>query len=157
MTIITLNTEIKAPINICFDLARSIDLHKISVEGSNEEAIAGVTSGLIGKGEEVTCRGTHFGIRQTLSSKITGFEYPYYFRDEMLRGAFKKLEHDHYFEEKYGITIMKDRFEFESPLGLIGKMANQLFLKIYLEKLLKKRNSIIKEYAESGLWKNLLK
>ncbi|WP_370511510.1 hypothetical protein [Flavobacterium sp. GT3R68] len=51
---IILKTEIKADKKIIFDLSRSIDLHKISVHHTNEEVIAGTTSGLIGLNETVT-------------------------------------------------------------------------------------------------------
>ncbi|MCG1036514.1 hypothetical protein [Polaribacter sargassicola] len=44
---IEIKTEIKADINIVFDLSRSIDLHKISTKHTNEKAIAGKTNGLI--------------------------------------------------------------------------------------------------------------
>ncbi len=50
---IILDTWINAPVERCFDLARSIDLHKISTEQTNEKAISGVTSGLIGLNETV--------------------------------------------------------------------------------------------------------
>ena len=110
--------EIKAPINICFNLARSIDLHKISTPGGNEKAIAGVTSGLIGLNQEVTWEAIHFGITQTLRSRITAYQFPTYFRDEMIEGPFKMIRHDHRFEKSNGSTIMRDKFEFESPMGL---------------------------------------
>jgi ligand-binding SRPBCC domain-containing protein len=157
MPVIELTTTIKAPITICFDLARSIDFHKQSTEGTGEEAIGGVTTGLIGIDEEVTWRATHFGIRQTLTSKITGFEYPVYFRDEMQRGAFKKIEHDHRFEKSGDVTIMNDRLEFESPGGIIGKLFNRIVLEKYLRNLLAKRNNMIKEAAEGEQWKTILK
>jgi len=41
-------------INVVFDLIRNIDFHKISTKKSNEEAIAGKTSGLIALNETVT-------------------------------------------------------------------------------------------------------
>lgn len=47
MPVIILHTQINAPIERCFDLSRSIDLHKISTAHTKEEAINGVTSGLI--------------------------------------------------------------------------------------------------------------
>jgi len=157
MPVIVLTTEIYAPIEICFDLARSIDLHKISTENSKEEAIAGVTSGLIGLGEEVTWEATHLCIRQRLSSVITAFEYPYFFRDEMTNGAFNMFRHDHRFEEVKGKTIMLDTFEFESPLFVLGRIINKLFLTRYLANLITKRNLVIKTYAESTKWKQILK
>lgn len=51
---IKLQTEVKANKELVFDLARSIDLHQLSTEQTNETAIAGKTSGLIETGESVT-------------------------------------------------------------------------------------------------------
>lgn len=150
MPIIELTTTIRAPVERCFDLARSIDLHKLSTEGTHEEAVAGVTSGLIGFGEQVTWRAKHFGITQTLTSKITAFQYPHHFRDEMLDGAFKMIRHDHYFETCGGSTIMYDKFAFESPGSIIGMLFNKLILIRYLRNLLIKRNEMIKTVAETG-------
>ncbi|EAR12565.1 hypothetical protein PI23P_08065 [Polaribacter irgensii 23-P] len=44
---IEIRTKIKSKKEIVFDLSRSIDLHKISTEQTNEQAIAGKISGLI--------------------------------------------------------------------------------------------------------------
>jgi hypothetical protein len=40
-----LTTVIRAPVEVCFDLSRSIDLHIISTEHTGEQAISGVTTG----------------------------------------------------------------------------------------------------------------
>ena len=156
MPIINLSTTIEAPIEICFDLSRSIELHQLSTSQSNERAIAGLTSGLIGLDEEVTWEATHFGIRQTLSSKITAFEFPTFFRDEMVRGVFKMLKHDHRFERSGDVTIMSDAFEFESPAGIFGILVNKVGLTDYLRNLLLERNRVIKEFAETQRWKDIL-
>ena len=76
MPIVQLRTEIAAPLERVFDLARSIDAHQESAVGTQERAIAGVTHGLIELGDEVTWEARHFGIRQTLKVRITGFERP---------------------------------------------------------------------------------
>jgi ligand-binding SRPBCC domain-containing protein len=149
MTKIELSTRINAPIERCFDLARSIDLHMESTKQTGEKAIAGRTSGLIGLGETVTSQAKHLGIRQTLTSKITEFEYPNHFTDEMVKGAFKSIRHEHLFYALDNQTVMKDIFIFESPFGMFGELANFLFLGRYMENLLKKRNRLIKETAES--------
>jgi ligand-binding SRPBCC domain-containing protein len=156
MSIINLTTEIKAPIERCFDLSRSIDLHLLSTSRTNERAIAGVTTGLIGLNEEVTWRAKHFGIYQNLTSILSAYEFPYYFESKMVKGAFKKIEHKHIFEQKGEMTIMTDRFDFEAPLGILGKIASQLFLLNYMKQLLEERNRIIKRAAESDEWKALL-
>jgi ligand-binding SRPBCC domain-containing protein len=156
MPSIHLTTTINAPIQRVFDLARSIDFHKISTGNSREEAIAGTTSGLIEAGEYVTWCATHFGIRQNLSSKITAMTGPLHFRDEMVKGTFKKLVHDHEFSRQGSATIMTDRFYFEAPYGILGKLANTLFLTNYLTTLLQERNSLLKEYAESEMYRTVL-
>ena len=153
---IELQTEIKADKKIVFDLSRSIDLHKISTQHTNETAIAGKTSGLIELKESVTWRAKHFGIYQRLTSKITEFEKPNYFVDEMVSGAFKRFKHEHHFKDSTNGTLMIDIFDYTSPLGFLGKIADKLFLKKYMTNLLIQRNQIVKEFAESERWRELL-
>lgn len=156
MPVIKLQIEIRAEIQICFDLARSIDLHKISLEKTNETAIAGTTSGLINFGEFVTWEAMHFGFRQRLTSEITAFRSPKHFRDEQVNGIFEYLIHDHYFEEKGMVVLMTDIFNYQAPLGFLGSIAETLFLTRYLTRLLTERNNIIKQYAETDQWKAIL-
>lgn len=154
---IELRTFINAPTDRCFDLSRSIDLHKISTQHTGEEAVAGVTSGLIGFGESVTWRAKHFGIWQRLTTTITDYNRPAFFADELVKGAFKSFRHEHHFREiSNGQTEMVDYFDFRSPLGILGKLVDRLFLEAYMRKLLMKRNTVIKEIAESDRWAKLL-
>ena len=155
MPIIRIETYIRAARLVAFDLSRSIDLHTLSTTQTNEEAIAGVTSGLIGLGDSVTWRAKHFGIYQNLTSKITAFDSPSYFVDEMVKGAFKRFKHEHIFEEQDGGTLMVDVFDYKSPLGFLGRIAEALFLEKYMTRLLTKRNEMIKEFAESEKWKEV--
>lgn len=148
MPTINLTTTIHAPIHLVFDLARSIDLHQISTEQTQEKAIAGKTSGLIELYETVTWRAKHFGTSQTLTTKITAFDKPNYFVDEMVQGAFKSFIHTHKFEDVPEGTIITDVFDYQSPLGILGKLADVLFLKNYMTRFLMKRNEVIKIHAE---------
>lgn len=156
MPVITLQTPIKATKYIVFDLSRSIDLQSKYVTNSNERAVAGRTSGLMGLDEKVTYRGKHLGVWQHLTSKITEFDRPHFFVDEMEKGAFESLRHEHHFIEMDEGTVMKDVFNFKTPLGILGKLANSLFLKTYMTNFLKNRNKIIKEFAENGRWREVL-
>ncbi|KYG72226.1 ligand-binding SRPBCC domain-containing protein [Roseivirga ehrenbergii] len=156
MPIITIKTIINAPAQRCFDLSRSIDLHQISTIETKERAIAGKTSGLIGLNETVTWQAKHFGITQKLTSKITAFDSPSYFVDEMVSGAFKAFRHEHFFEMIHDQTEMTDRFDYTSPLGIIGKLFDNIVLEKYMFSLLYKRNQVIKEFAESNKWKKVL-
>jgi ligand-binding SRPBCC domain-containing protein len=148
LAVIDLETWIRAPIERCFDLSRDIDLHTQSTAHTREVAVAGVTKGLIGLDEEVTWEATHFGIRQRLTSRITTYQRPFHFRDSQVRGVFKRFDHDHFFSEVDGGTLMRDVFDFESPLGILGHLANRVYLRRYMTALLQRRNKLIKEVAE---------
>lgn len=148
MTEIVLLTSINAPIQIVFDCARSIDIHQLSTAKTNEKVIAGKMSGLCELGDGVTWRAKHFGIYQNLSSKITKLKAPFYFQDCMTKGVFSFVKHDHFFEEKEGITLMKDVFYYGVPYGIFGKLFNKIILRKYMIDLLTERNRVIKEVAE---------
>jgi ligand-binding SRPBCC domain-containing protein len=151
MTTIVLETEINTDVNKCFDLARDIEIHKVSAKNTNEEAIAEKTNGLCELGDKITWEATHFGIRQQLSVEITKFNKPYFFEDKMIMGAFKSMRHEHSFKEFKGGTLMTDKFEYSVPFGFIGSIFNKLILKSYLTKFLLTRNSVIKQIAENKL------
>lgn len=150
MTRIQLQTIIKAPMQIVFDLARNIDVHQQSAVSSQEKAIAGVTFGLIGLNETVTWRGKHFGLYLQHQSKITQMERPFHFTDQMIKGHFKSFCHHHYFEEANGITFMIDQLSYETPYGLIGQWFDRICLKKHLTNFLKKRNETLKFMAEQS-------
>jgi len=148
---IEITTEVVAPIERVFDLARDIDVHQLSQTKHRERAIAGRTSGLIGEGEEVTWEAVHFGVRQRLTSRITAMRRPAHFRDVMVRGAFRRFDHDHFFTSLPGKrTLMRDVFDYTSPLGWIGRLADLLFLHRYMARLLLERNLVIKRLAEKA-------
>ena len=153
---IQLEIVVNAPIERVFDLARSIDLHQDSMSHTKERAIAGKTEGLIGLGETVTWEATHFGIKQNLTSIITVCDRPNRFSDSMVSGAFARFDHDHVFEEIDGKTMMRDVFDYGSPLGFLGNIADFLFLESYMKRLLEKRNTDIKSAAESDDWRKFL-
>ena len=142
-------TVIRATPDRCFDCSRDLDLHLKSMAHTGERAVAGKTSGLIGMGEEVTWRGRHFGIVHEHTSRITKFDRPRHFRDEMTRGRFKRFVHDHYFEASSSGTQMRDILEFRSPFGPLGQLVDVLLLEGYLRRLLQERNRIVCQAAEA--------
>ena len=148
--------DIHSPIDRVFDLSRSIDLHMLSTDQTQEQAIAGCTSGLIEFGEEVTWRARHFGVWQQLTSRITAYDRPFHFRDSMVHGIFKRIDHDHHFSERDGVTHVSDLFSFDAPYGLLGDIANHMFLIRYMGRFLMRRNSIIKDVAESTSWQKYI-
>ncbi len=156
MFTIRFDTHIRAPAARCFDLARSIDLHVRSTAGTGERAVAGTMSGLIGLHQEVTWRARHFGIWQEFTSRITAYAYPDYFRDEMVRGAFRSFAHDHRFRGELGGTTMIDECRFAAPLWPVGWLVERLVLGPYLRRLLVERAAVIRRVAESDEWRRYL-
>src|SRR6266576_4260628 len=139
-------TVIHAPIERCFDLARSIEVHLAGNEhcGETAVALAGVTSGLLGMAQRVTWRAKHFGVWQNLTSEITAMETPAYFQDTMIYGAFRFMKHDHFFRTlSSGQTEMKDVFCFGAPLPVLGRVAGIVLLGRYMRNLLHERNVVI--------------
>lgn len=126
-----------------FDLSLSIDLHQKSFERSGEQAVAGVTAGLIGRDEFVTWRARHFGITWTMTSAITEWERPHRFVDEQRTGPFASFRHEHRFEPVASGTRLVDHVEFEAPFGVLGRIAERLVLARYLRRLIDVRNRFL--------------
>lgn len=146
---IYLETRIAASPQLCFDLARSVEIHQRSTAFSRERAVAGVTTGLLALGDSVTWEAGHFGLRMRLTSRITEFDPPRRFVDEMVKGPFHRLRHIHEFQDLGGSeSLMTDDFDYTSPLGLLGRFADALIVRSYMERLLRQRNAFIKETAE---------
>jgi ligand-binding SRPBCC domain-containing protein len=142
--------QIDAPPVVVFDLARDIDAHLRSQEGAKERAVAGTTCGLIGLGESVTWRATHFRVPFRMTSKITEFDRPKSFVDEQTSGPFKRFRHEHLFEPIANGTMMVDRVRFDAPVGLIGALVDRAFLGRYMRRLIEERALALKTEAESS-------
>jgi ligand-binding SRPBCC domain-containing protein len=149
MSIIDVAIDINAPLAVCFDMARSVDAHIESARTTGERAVGGMTSGMLKLGDEVTWRARHFGVTQDLTSRIVAFDRPHHFRDEMVRGAFRRIVHDHYFEPAAGGTRMRDVFDFTAPFGVLGTLVDKLILTAYLRRFLEDRAQALKQLAES--------
>jgi ligand-binding SRPBCC domain-containing protein len=145
---LVVTTDVRAGVDRCFALSRDIDLHRRSMAASKERAIAGVTSGLIGPGQQVTWQARHFGIWWRLTSKIVDYDRPWRFVDEMQRGPFTTWRHEHRFEEHPTGTRMVDTAQYRLPLGPLGRLADLLFVRRYLRRLLEARQQHIKLEAE---------
>ena len=144
-----LETRIAAPPEICFDLSLDVDLHMASTFPSQERAIAGVTSGVMGLGDEVTWEARHFGLSWHMTSRIVEHERPHRFIDEMRRGPFGRWRHIHLFEPIDGGTRMRDEIDFASPFTPLGRLVDMVVLRRYMTKLIGRRNAHLKRTAES--------
>jgi len=152
-------TSLHAPIQRCFNLARSVEVHVLGNIHFQESATAvgGRTTGLIKLGERVTWRAKHFWRSHELTSEIVRLQSPTYFRDVMVRGIFRSMAHDHYFRQRAGgRTEMRDVFTFAAPLPPRGRIAETMFLGRYMRQLLRERNEVIRQVAESDEWQRYI-
>jgi ligand-binding SRPBCC domain-containing protein len=141
MATIRVKTHIQAPIELCFDHSRNVDMH-------DEPPIAGVTSGLLELNDTITTETVRFGTKQSITSQISEMERPYRFVDVLTRGYFKTLRHTHLFTTESQGTLMTDELVFRSP-GKFAPLIDQLLLKQYMRRILLKRNQHIKQVAEA--------
>jgi ligand-binding SRPBCC domain-containing protein len=149
---IKLQTLIDAPAERCFDLSLSVELHLHSTTETGERVVAGRSSGLFELGDHVTWEARHLGMRHRLSMTISAYDRPHMFRDELVRGPFRRLAHDHFFEPAERGTLMRDVFEFRSGVPPL----DALILRPHLRRLLLKRNQAIATLAESDGWRDYL-
>lgn len=139
-------TRIQAPAPICFDAALDVHAHVESAKFSNERLIApGRLEGRLERGDLVCFEGRHFGIMQTFCARITEFDRPRRFVDEMVRGAFKRMRHVHEFEERDGVTTMIDTLDWKAPFGVI---ADKLFLERHMRWFVETKQAALKTLIE---------
>ena len=149
MGAITVETRIRAPIELCFDLARDVTAHAESAAFSSERVVApGRTQGLLELGNLVAFEGRHFGMTQRFVARITALDRPNSFVDEMVEGAFKWLRHVHEFESNDELTIMRDRLEWKAPFGFIGDLADVLFVSRHMRWFVATKQRALKQIAE---------
>lgn len=156
MTTIKLETRIAAPAMRVFLLSLSVDLHVASTAATREQAIEGVTHGIIGPGQSVTWRGRHFGLMLRHTSLITRYEPPFCFEDIMTRGMFASFAHRHIFRPTAAGTSMEDDLTFRAPLGILGFVAERMVLRNYFIRFLEHRDTHIRNVAESQEWQRYI-
>jgi len=150
MQTIIVDTIIEAPIEVCFDSARSVEIHLRTSDFTNERVVEpGRTSGLLELNDRVVFEAEHLGFRQRLTARIAEFEPPMRFVDEQEHGAFKSLRHIHEFSKIPQGTLMRDTLSWTSPFGPFGWMADRLFLRRHLTSFLRRKQQALKTYAES--------
>jgi hypothetical protein len=146
-----------APMERCFKLATSIDL--VAAAGTGEKAVGGVTSGLIGSDGFVQWQGRQFGrtgihTSHIDSTRIDGWRPSSYFREVMVQGTFARFEHERHFALMDDGTRMRDEIRFSIP-GLLSGLSEKL-VRHHLIAILRQRNALIKQVAESEQWRRYL-
>jgi len=152
MAVIELETLIAAPLERCFDLSLSVELHLDSTAKTGEHVVAGVSSGVLRQGDCVTWEARHLGRRFRLAVQVMTYDRPRQFRDEQVKGPFRRMAHDHSFEPRAEGTCMRDHFDFATWAPPLDRFV----LFPHLRRLLIERNAAIKSAAEADGWRRYL-
>lgn len=75
------------------------------------------------------------GIPMKWITEIKNVEEGHYFIDEQRSGPYRFWYHEHWFEEANGQTLMRDKVTYGLPLGLMGRMANAMFVRKQLNEI----------------------
>jgi uncharacterized protein (TIGR01777 family) len=78
-------------------------------------------------------------------SKITDWKPGKMFSDIQLKGPYKYWHHKHEFEDKNGGTIIKDYVSYKVPLGLLGDLVANSFIRKDIEQIFSYRRKKINE------------
>ncbi|HOZ51360.1 MAG TPA: SRPBCC family protein [Chitinophagaceae bacterium] len=73
------------------------------------------------------------GLRLDWCTEITHVEYLTYFVDEQREGPYTIWHHQHHLVEVDGGVLMTDIIHYKVPFGILGKIANSLFVKKQLQ------------------------
>jgi ligand-binding SRPBCC domain-containing protein len=156
MEMIRFATWINAPVERCYKLSLSIDLHVVLAQANGEVVASTVKTGLLGLDQGMTLHGKRFGMEFRHTSVVNACRPPMYFREVMVDGLFERFEHDHHFALMNDGTRMRDEVRFAVPLGPLGFVAERVVLRRHLIRLLKQRNMLLKAVAESEDWRHYL-
>jgi len=75
------------------------------------------------------------GIKMTWLTEITHVQVPNYFVDEQRFGPYALWHHQHRFTEVDGGVEMVDEVNYAIPLGILGRIANAVFVKHELDRI----------------------
>ena len=80
-----------------------------------------------------------FGLPMKWRTEILEFEPPEHFIDLQIKGPYALWHHSHRFEECEGGTLMTDQVDYRPPMGVLGGLANTLFVQRTLARIFRHR------------------
>jgi len=144
-------TTIKAPIDKVWDFFSSPhNLKKIS-PAYMDFTIKSGGEGKMYPGQIISYRVKPLlGIPMTWVTEITHVEDKKFFVDEQRIGPYKMWHHEHHFKETEQGIEMTDIVSYQLPLGFLGRLAHQVFVKYQLEKIFQFRSTVMDQFFEKN-------
>lgn len=153
---IHLTTFIEAPIERVFDLTRNLAVYKYVFNSRQEKFSSPAGTNLLSRGETVSIVAQHLNKERLTMLKVTTLDRPTLLVEEQVKGDLEIYRHEHHFKQIDNGTIVIDLIEFGLPRDFIGRTLGRWYLKNYLEELTRKRNEIVRSYAETEKWRAVL-
>lgn len=97
----------------------------------------------MGSGALIDYRLQLFGVPFRWRTRIEEWQPEERFVDQQLRGPYRRWWHVHTFDERPGGTLVRDRVEYELPLGPLGGIARRLFVARQLDTIFAYRRQVI--------------
>ena len=136
---------LKADINAVWDfVSRPENLAKITPASMNFR-ILNQSSPIMEEGMLITYEiSPVLNIKTTWITEITKVTKHKNFIDQQVKGPYRFWHHEHKFQEVSGNLVkMTDVITYIPPFGLLGDIANQLFLKKKLNNIFKHRSIVL--------------
>jgi ligand-binding SRPBCC domain-containing protein len=86
-----------------------------------------------------------FGIKLNWVTEITHVKDKEYFVDEQRIGPYSMWHHQHKIEPIDGGILMTDIITYEPPMGILGAIANTLFIKKQLKEIFDYRKMVLEK------------
>lgn len=85
------------------------------------------------------------GIKMNWQTEITQVSFQKNFTDFQNKGPYKLWNHFHEFIPNEKGVLMKDTIDYELPMGFLGEIAHQLFVKKKLDHIFEYRNTVLEK------------
>src|SRR5919112_2182825 len=83
-------------------------------------------------------------------ARHTAYDPPRMFEDVQVKGPFKRWRHRHTVEPHEKGSVLRDEVDFETPLGVLGRMATPLLVEPRLRRLFEYRHRVTREWCEGA-------
>lgn len=90
------------------------------------------------------------GLRLGWRTRISEYEPPFYFTDEMIRGPYTLWRHRHTFHPGEEGTLVSDRVDYQLPLGALGDLVHRLAVAEQLRGIFRYRQMSLNEMLCGG-------
>lgn len=117
---------------------------------TREQVLRGLNTPLA-QGVRIAFRARHGLFLSTLEAEIVEWDPPTQFVDRQVRGPFRSWTHRHTFRPFQNGTLMTDRIEYRVPFGILGLLADRLWLGKHLDRFFAYRQQAAKRLLEKPL------